>query len=101
MFVVTVFEPEGECYSMVFEKHEISIGRTPDNDVVLADDNVSQKHARISLRGGKFILVDTDSTNGIYLNSVEVSAPVVVSGSDEIQIATYVLRLSKLRHPSQ
>lgn len=100
MFVVTVFEPGGDCYSLVFEKHEITIGRTPDNDVVLADDNVSQYHARISLRGGKFILVDNRSTNGIYLNSVEVSAPViVVSGSDEIHIATYALHLSVVRQP--
>ncbi|MBL4635191.1 MAG: FHA domain-containing protein [Kofleriaceae bacterium] len=97
MFVVTVYEPGGEYYSLVFEKHEVSIGRTEDNDIVLNDDSVSQRHGRISLRGGKFILVDNNSTNGIYVNDCKVSAPMMITGPDDIQIANFVLQLSKIR----
>ncbi len=97
MFVVTVSAPGGIYYSLIIEKSEITIGRTSDNDVVLQDNNVSGHHARISLRGGKFIVVDTNSTNGIYINSVLLTTPMMVDGPDDIQLATFNLRVSKIR----
>jgi hypothetical protein len=42
---------------------ETTIGRLAENDVVLADESVSKRHARITLDGAKFIFWDLASTN--------------------------------------
>ena len=43
-----------------------TIGRHPDNDLVIDDVLVSRSHARIEYRRGRFVLCD-QSTNGTYL----------------------------------
>jgi class 3 adenylate cyclase len=45
------------------ERPLLTIGRDPDNDLVLAFGEVSRRHARIEWRRGRCILVD-ESTNG-------------------------------------
>jgi pSer/pThr/pTyr-binding forkhead associated (FHA) protein len=45
----------------------ISIGRNPENVVVVPDQEVSRKHARLSLEGGKVILKDLQSANGTFV----------------------------------
>lgn len=49
--------------------YEVYIGRSEENDVVILDETVSARHARIILeRAGVFMLQDLDSTNGTTLN---------------------------------
>ena len=57
------------------DKERISITRTPivigrmsSNDVVLADPNVSRKHAEVRRDDGRWILIDLGSTNGTTVN---------------------------------
>jgi len=47
---------------------ELLIGRHPSCDVVVADDTVSRRHARLTFRDGGWIVQDLDSTNGTRLN---------------------------------
>lgn len=45
-----------------------SVGRAPENDLVLADDSVSRKHAELIMLGdGKILLVDCKSSNGTFV----------------------------------
>ncbi len=97
MFAVTVTEPTGAYYTHVFTVPEIRIGRGPNNDLVLQDGNVSTQHAMITMRDGKFIVVDTDSTNGVYVNGRIASTPVVVNGPNTIHIAVFELSVSIVR----
>ena len=47
----------------------VSIGRSSDNQVVLANRAVSKKHAKLVLDGeGKWTIEDLGSANKIYLN---------------------------------
>ncbi|MEN9216220.1 MAG: adenylate/guanylate cyclase domain-containing protein [Gloeomargarita sp. HHBFW_bins_162] len=46
--------------------HTLSLGRAPDNDLVIRLDQVSRQHGRIEFRRGKFILVD-QSANGTHI----------------------------------
>lgn len=46
----------------------VVIGRLSTNDVVLADSNVSRRHAELRRQGSKWILVDLGSTNGTLVN---------------------------------
>jgi len=43
----------------------VSIGRSPENDIALADYNVSRTHARVSFQKGSWIIEDLGSANGI------------------------------------
>ncbi len=47
---------------------EVTIGRAPDNDVVLQDAQASGHHARLLLGSGGYRVVDLNSTNGTFLN---------------------------------
>ena len=49
-------------------KDNNTIGRQPDCDIVLAEESISRKHARIYSQGGKYFLQDLGSTNGTFVN---------------------------------
>jgi len=45
----------------------ISIGRTPDNQIVVAHPQVSARHAQITNQGGQLVLEDLGSGNGTFV----------------------------------
>ncbi len=45
----------------------ISIGRNPENVVVIPDQEVSRKHAELSMQGNKIVLRDLNSKNGTFV----------------------------------
>ena len=53
----------------------VRIGRGPQNDIVLEDPakSVSRVHAEIRLEGGRIMLVDLKSDNGIWVAGSRVS----------------------------
>ena len=64
----------------------LTIGRLPDNDVVLAGElMVSRHHAVIVPEGGQYVLYDRDSANGTWVNDERVFQHVLRPG-DRIQI---------------
>lgn len=63
----------------------ITIGRDPDNDLVLDDRRVSRRHAEIRLRLGRYTLYDLQSTNGTFVNGRRV-AEIALSDGDRIAI---------------
>lgn len=52
---------------------ETSIGRSPDNEIPLATESLSRRHARILEVDDKFILMDLGSTNGCAVNGKPVN----------------------------
>jgi Protein of unknown function (DUF3662)/FHA domain len=66
----------------------VTLGRSRQCDVVLADPNVSREHAEIRPRGGSWVLTDLGSTNGSSLNGRRIDAPQVVKAGDEIELGT-------------
>ena len=51
---------------------EVTIGRLPDNTVVIDNPAVSGHHARISIEGDDYVVEDLRSKNGTYLNEQHV-----------------------------
>ena len=72
------------------DKREITIGRMPDNTVVLPHPQVSAHHARMIQEGGTYRLVDLNSTNHTYVNS-EVATNRLLKLGDEMRIGPYRL----------
>ncbi len=63
--------------SKVFEKDEITIGRSPKNDLVLAEREVSGSHARIVQKNGvgpsDLFIVDLGSSNGTFVETTRLA----------------------------
>jgi len=56
-----------------FAERSITIGRAPDNMIVIDDPSVSNRHAQLELSGETCRLKDLDSTNGTKVNGVPVT----------------------------
>ena len=50
----------------------IHIGRSGSNDVVIDDAYTSRLHAQIRLRFGQYVIFDTDSHAGTFVNEVRI-----------------------------
>ena len=51
----------------------ITIGRAPDNTIVIDDPSVSSHHAQLELSGEIYRLKDLESTNGTRVNGIPVT----------------------------
>lgn len=61
------------------------LGRSPMQcDVILSDEMVSDKHARIKREGEAFVIYDLASTNGTFVNARQVQKQ-VLHDEDEIR----------------
>lgn len=70
---VHFFNAEGKHGSQTKSGEKISIGRTPDNAVVINDKSVSRTHAEIIHRSDGYWINDTGSKNRSSLESVEIA----------------------------
>ena len=59
----------------------LTIGSRPDSDLRLEDPTVSRKHAEISRTAEGFLLQDLGSTNGTFLNGVQVDRAYLRDGA--------------------
>jgi pSer/pThr/pTyr-binding forkhead associated (FHA) protein len=76
-------------------KESITVGRAATCDVVVADNYVSNVHARIYLRDGSYWLEDLGSTNGTYMNKQRVSVPTAFNPGDEVRMGKATLELRR------
>jgi hypothetical protein len=63
------------------------IGRLPECGVVLADSNVSRRHAELRRAGDSVVLTDLGSTNGTRVNGAPIREQVLASG-DEVSVGS-------------
>jgi len=69
----------------------LSVGKRADNDLVLDDPHVSRQHARFLPQSGALAITDLGSTNGTYVNKLQIQTQTLKSG-DRIEIGGCVLR---------
>src|SRR5262252_5648715 len=68
------------------ESKRFSIGRTPDNDLVIDDSSLSRRHALIEDVGGQFTLTDCGSANGTFVNGRQLPSPAALSDWDVLTL---------------
>ena len=73
----------------------VTLGRSQDSTIVLDDDYVSSRHARIYPRDGQWLVEDMGSTNGTYLVRQKVSGPTPVMIGVPIRIGKTTVELRK------
>jgi hypothetical protein len=65
------------------------IGRSRECDIVLADSNVSRRHAEIRPSGGQgWLIQDLGSTNGVRVNGRAVEGPHPLESGDRVELGT-------------
>jgi len=71
------------------------IGRSRDNEMTLNDNSISRRHAEIQRdNNGHFILLDTSSANGLFVNNEKIRQHTLQEG-DIIEIGDISLRFTQ------
>ena len=94
-------ESTGTTYKLIFTeveaeldfneftlKENVSIGRSPSNDLVLKAAKVSRQHAAINKYKDKFVVIDLKSSNGVFVNGKKVDEQTLEEG-DEVSVGGY------------
>ena len=64
------------------------LGRHPDSEISLDDISVSRRHAEIERHGQEYVLRDSGSLNGTYVNQMRIDDFALEQG-DELQVGKY------------
>jgi len=75
---------------ITLEKARFTIGRKPDNDLVLDDESASGHHARIVQIQAVYFIEDAGSSNGTFANGKRTDRKQLVNG-DQITIGQHAL----------
>jgi len=91
--LVVVYQREGGAGRCIKLDHlPLRLGRDPDNELVLDDDGVSRRHARIERRSDRLVLMDVGSTNGTLLNDAELTGIAELHTGDRIQVGSTIFK---------
>jgi pSer/pThr/pTyr-binding forkhead associated (FHA) protein len=71
----------------------LSIGRDSSAGIVVDDEEVSRRHAVVTSDGDELVILDLDSTNGIWVNEQRVESGSRVRLGDRLRIGGTVLEL--------
>jgi hypothetical protein len=74
----------------LLDQEVTTAGRHPDSDIFLDDVTVSRHHATFTRTPEGFVVADTGSLNGTYLNRERIESAAVANG-DEVQIGKFRL----------
>lgn len=88
LLVIRGGEDEGRYF--VLGSTLTRIGRHTESDIVLDDITVSRRHTEISRIDGRFMVRDTGSLNGTYVNQSRIEEAPLNQG-DELQIGKFRL----------
>ena len=75
--------------------HPVSIGRLPDNMVVIDNPAVSGRHARVYKEGNHYVLEDLKSTNGTFVNDRPIARHTLLEG-DAVLVGKHTLLFTQL-----
>lgn len=88
MFLIYRGESKGSRFLITHEG--ATLGRSPSSGIFLDDVTVSRAHAVVEKQGKAFILRDSGSLNGTYVNNESISEISLTTG-DQIQIGKFHL----------
>src|SRR5262245_1659041 len=72
---------------------EIIIGRSSDLDMVLVEDMVSRRHAKISSTDNDVYIQDMGSTNGTFVNGEKIAGRALLHEGDRILVGTSIIKV--------
>ena len=88
---------EGKLLKFPFDKAVMSMGRAPENDIVVPSNLVSRQHARIEWQGTRYVIIDTGGRNGLTVGEQRVPHHALFDG-DVIYIGSRDVALQFRTH---
>jgi hypothetical protein len=89
----------GKVYELA--QDEMTIGRDISNLIVINDPEISRKHARLIPQADGFIIEDTGSTNGTFVNGQRLMGPHLLRHGETIMLGEKVSLLFEASSPDQ
>lgn len=63
-----------------------TIGRAPNNDIIIPDPLLSRQHARIKATSQGYIIEDLGAANGIFINEIRISGSAPLRHGDTLRL---------------
>jgi putative peptide zinc metalloprotease protein len=79
----------------------MTLGRAPASDVLLSDQTVSRRHARIVAGGDSVTLEDVGSTYGTWVDGERISGPVALHDGASVRVGDVRLVVERRRSESE
>ena len=97
MFVVVVEDDRGGLVTeLEFGQGVITMGRTPENDIVLPSGSISRQHCQLEVASGMAYIVDLNSSNGVFVDEKRIQSKSVIDEHNDIRLGDYRLRLERV-----
>jgi hypothetical protein len=93
--LLRVSEPGGHEREVRVGDQPLTLGRAPDNGLVIADSRISRHHGRFQNRHGTLVYTDLGSTNGTRVNGIRVDE-IVLGAGDRLQLGDAVVVVEQL-----
>ena len=103
-WLLTGFDDQGRVVRLVANDIDLTgddgriVGRNPQQaQLVISDDSVSRRHARLRAKSGKLVVEDLDSANGTLVNGERIAPnrPASVERGGTIEFGAVKLTLSR------
>jgi diguanylate cyclase (GGDEF)-like protein len=97
VWVLSIRSPWHEPREFFLPTGKVTLGRKPDNDIVIADESASRQHAEIvqDSASDSLTIRDLGSTNGTYVNRERLDKPQALKIEDQIRIGQHTLSVGR------
>jgi diguanylate cyclase (GGDEF)-like protein len=97
LWVLSIRSPWHEPREFILPSGKVTLGRKPDNDIVIADESASRQHAEIvqDTASDSLTVRDLGSTNGTYVNRERLDRTLTLKTDDQIRIGQHTLSVSR------
>jgi diguanylate cyclase (GGDEF)-like protein len=94
MWILTIRSPSSSPVEYVIKPGKNTLGRKPDNDIVIVDESASRIHAEFFCHANLLVVDDLKSTNGTFVNRERITEPRVLRKGDQIRIGQHEVAVS-------
>lgn len=91
-------DPDGKQTELILQDKPITIGRSPDADIITLDERASRMHCSVRIWDGEYYVKDLKSKNGTYLNHQRVEMAKIKPG-DRIRLGNSILHVDDKKAP--
>ncbi len=100
MINLIIYDSENRSRKLELESAKtFTIGRNPENDIVLSDETVSRKHAALIVSSdGRIAIEDLNSIAGTYVNKTKIDSKISLYNNDMLLLGKTYIKTEAMNH---